>query len=232
MKSLAEVNVPYRRKISYKRKRGVEKNLLWKEGLSPMKNDSTGLSSWKQTRIYSCGPACLMTAFNEWGLGPLSEDQEMAIWKQVRHLYYLGSTPASLALCARDQGLDAKLFRNPDHLSRVCRNRASVHCLLHRYLRKVYEASAQKAAQSGIRLEDSPGDREILDLLDEEGKNRAVYLIFDEDNILHFILARRRQGKIAVMDPASGSNAEYSEDAFLERFVPAMAGFSLLITRA
>ncbi len=196
-----------------------------------MEEKTSRLSSWKQTRIYSCGPACLMTALNEYGGSELSEKREMELWRKVRHLFFLGSTPAYLAECAAGLGLSARLMtRNPPGPEKIP-GRTLVNRLLHRYLLGVYGRTAGAYRKKGRAAAAYRKEAEILRLLEAGQNAKAIFLIADQDEIFHFILVRRVGAELWVMDPAYGANTPFSEGGFLAAYGPSFLGYCVLLTK-
>ncbi|MEW5735787.1 MAG: peptidase C39 family protein [Thermodesulfobacteriota bacterium] len=187
-------------------------------------------ASWRQTRINTCGPACLMVALSELGRSDISEETEMRIWRRVRHMLVLGSTPAALASYARARGARAELLvygpRPADFPLQV----SGLHLFLQRYLLYAYRLGARAAARNGVPVVRASGGGEILDRITIRPETRAIVLIVDRDRILHFLLVRKNGPNLMVMDPDSGANIPFSRPAFLALEKASGVGYCVLVS--
>lgn len=188
-------------------------------------------ASWKQTKIYSCGPASLMTALYELGLGELSEKAEMSIWRQVRHYYFLGSTPAYIAQCAKNRGASTRLWVRKNRTAGKTAGKSPISRLLHGYLLRVYRKTAQKYHAQGNDFSEYCEESELLSHLWSKPGAEAIYLIVDTDEIFHFVLLRPHAGKLVLMDPAFGTNTAFTEKEFLAEYEKRMLGYCVLLNR-
>ncbi|MBI5845403.1 MAG: peptidase C39 family protein [Deltaproteobacteria bacterium] len=187
------------------------------------------LYAWKQTRIYSCGPAALMTALAEYGKAELSEKSEIAIWKKVRNMLFMGSTPAYLARFAKSRGVSARLWIRSGNGPEKRYGKTLFHRLLHSHLLRVYRKTAVAYRKQGNEVSDYREESEITGVLRSSPEAKAIYLIADDDEIFHFILARQQGGRLVVMDPANGANTHFTEAGFLARYEPKMLGYCVLL---
>jgi len=172
-----------------------------------------------------------MVALHELGAGGLSREREMAIWKKVRHALVLGSTPARIAEYALSQGLDARLWVRSGPGRGAIRGKTPVQRLLHRYLHRVYSRTAARHRRLGHPLAEYREEPELLGLLRPEMGSESIHLVYDNDEILHFILVRRHGGDLWVMDPDPGTNRRFGEEEFLRTLGPRMVGYAVLMHR-
>lgn len=194
-----------------------------------MEENVPRLLSWKQTRIYSCGPACLMTALAEFGKVELSEKNEMEIWRQVRNMIFMGSTPAYLARCSKSRGLSTRLWVKTRRGPSKSYGKTLFHRLLHSHLLRVYRKTALAYREQGHDVSDYREEFEILGVLKSSHASKAIYLIADDDEVFHFILVRLFGGNLVVMDPAFGNNTAFSEEKFLAAYEPKMLGYCVML---
>ncbi|WP_028313820.1 peptidase C39 family protein [Desulfatibacillum aliphaticivorans] len=188
------------------------------------------LAFWKQSKFNSCGPAVMMTALHELGMPGLSEKREMEIWKQVKHPFGLGSLPARMAVYAASQGVKVKFLHkniSPDHFKIYWKTPRKT---LHKQLIRTYYETAKEAENNGLPTEHYQDEQEILDRLMETPGLRVIYLIIDDDGVLHFVLAREKDGRIVVMDPYYGRNNVFDLPDFQNRRFPAMVGYAILLS--
>ncbi|MBI5846230.1 MAG: peptidase C39 family protein [Deltaproteobacteria bacterium] len=190
------------------------------------------LYTWKQTRIYSCGPACLMTALHEFGKAELSEKTEMEIWRQVCNMIFMGSTPAYLARCAKSRGLSTKLWVKSRRGPSKSYGNTLFHRLLHSHLLRVYRKTATAYRKQGNEVSDYREESKILGELQSNPESKAIYLIADDDDVFHFILVRPFGGTLVVMDPAGSTNTPFMEDEFQDAYEPNMLGYCVLLCAA
>ncbi|SHJ37748.1 Peptidase_C39 like family protein [Desulfatibacillum alkenivorans DSM 16219] len=187
------------------------------------------LAFWKQSKFNSCGPAVMMTALHELGMPGLSEKREMEIWKHVKHPMSLGSLPAKMAMYAASLGVDVKLLRkniSPPDIKVFWKTPRKT---LHKSLLKTYYETALKAEFQGLPTEFYEDEREILDRLLKDSGLRVIYLIVDDDGVLHFVMAREKDGRIAIMDPYYGRNTLFDIPDFINRLSPNMVGYAILL---
>lgn len=194
-----------------------------------MEENVPRLLSWKQTRIYSCGPAALMTALAEFGKVELSEKIEMEIWKKVRNMIFMGSTPAYLARCSQSHGLSTRLWVKSKRGPAKSYGVTILHRLLHSHLLRVYRKTATAYRKQGNEVSDYRAESEVLRVLQTTPESRTIYLIADDDEVFHFILVRFFGGNLVVMDPAFGNNTAFSEEEFLVSYEPKMLGYCVML---
>ncbi|MBW1989081.1 MAG: hypothetical protein JRI97_05995 [Deltaproteobacteria bacterium] len=185
---------------------------------------------WKQSRINTCGPASLMAALHELGIGGLSVQRELTIFRRVRHAYILGSTPAYLARYALAQGVDARLVQKTPLPSPVP-GKNPVQRILHAHLFKVYAKTAEEYRLAGLPFGQYQEECDILPPPGPDLSSQAIFLVTDTDGVLHFILARRHQGSLVVLDPDKGVNTRVSGREFLDRHRQDFMGYCVLLRR-
>ncbi len=186
--------------------------------------------AWGQSQLNTCGPSCLMVALCELGLSDLSRATEMEIWKRVRHARVLGSTPARLAGHALSRGVETRLLARSGPAPAVVPGRSPVQRLLHRYLFGVYSRTARDYRLRGLPFGEYREAADIPGLLPPDMAAHAILLISDQDEVLHFVLARRVRTDLVVMDPSFGTNTRYEDKPFLAEFGPRMAGYCVLMS--
>ena len=190
---------------------------------------SAVLAFWKQTRFNTCGPACLMTALHELGKSGLSESREQEIWTHVKHPLSLGSLPSRMAMYAASQGLNVKLLHRNIAPPDFKMHWKTPRKILHNKLIRTYYETAKEAESQGLPTEYYQEEQEILHRIVENHAFRVIYLIVDDDGVLHFILAREKGCRVAVMDPYFGLNRLYDQPDFLNKLGGSMVGYAILM---
>jgi hypothetical protein len=148
----------------------------------------------------------------------------------VRHLFYLGSLPSSLAKFAASRSLTTTLFCSRSGIKRLMRSGSEplLRRLIHSYLGTVYRVSAAKAKQPGLNVVYIEEDLDILRSLSDGRHGKAICLIRDEFNFFHYILLRKDGDCLVVMDPAYGTNTSFKEDVFYRQLGKTMIGYHVL----
>jgi len=184
-------------------------------------------ASWKQTQINTCGPACMMTALYELGVSDLSKRTELEIFKKVSHARVMGSTPSKMAAFAAPFVPNTRLLkRKPWQRPREWGLKA-FHRLIHRYLFFVYAMGAFFHKIRGRGFGFYTREEDALDAIGPFTK--AICLVVDEEQILHFVLVHLVGEKLGVMDPATGENTAYGRDDLLAFLEKSAAGYWIVM---
>ena len=123
-----------------------------------------------QTTPFTCGPACLLMAFNYFEPGkydPVS--LEIDIWREATTIFMTsghgGCGPRGLALAAYNRGFDVEIYLNKEGPLFTDTVRSEVKKAI---LQRVHDSYRQKVEQSAIPLHRSePGISKIKQLLQE-----------------------------------------------------------------
>jgi hypothetical protein len=162
-----------------------------------------------------------MVALAEYGIGDMSADREMDIWREIEaRRGEPDSMPGRIAVRAHQEGLDATVWLDDarlDEAEKILAPRAAfnVHILLEEHREGL--ADADKAGIP-IRHERTHPDN-FLRPLAKGCRLMLVVVASAADNAdnkvnLHWLLVRQESGNLWVMDPDNGQNACASHDEF------------------
>ncbi len=146
-----------------------------------------------QTTPFTCGPACLLMAFNYFEPGkydPIS--LEIDIWREATTIFMTsghgGCGPRGLALAAHNRGFDVEIYLNKEGPLFIDTVRSEVKKAI---LQRVHDSYRQKVEQSAIPLHRSePGISKIKQLL-QEGALLLVLIStwqFDKSKAPHWVV--------------------------------------------
>ena len=182
------------------------------------------IASYRQSRDFTCGAAALAVALHELGCGDLSEQEELRIWRYAHVPWYGGSLPARLARFAQERGCDARLLVCRARVRELCRAAPLRWRLVYRYV-LAHERLAE--LQTPPVMLNTLAD--VSQWLDGRPRGRILALVQEDGYELHYVLARRHDGGLLVLDPAHGSNVRVAPDNLT--FGSSPAGYFVLIDR-
>ncbi len=146
-----------------------------------------------QTTPFTCGPACLLMAFNYFQPGKFDPVAlEIDIWREATTIFMTsghgGCGPRGLALAAYNRGFDVEIYLNKEGPLFTDTVRSEVKKAI---LQRVHASYRQKVEQSGIVLHRAElGIRKIKQLL----QNGALLLVlistwqFDKSKAPHWVV--------------------------------------------
>ncbi|MCX7818531.1 MAG: peptidase C39 family protein [Kiritimatiellae bacterium] len=167
----------------------------------PTNQGEPRIVGYAQQRDFTCGAACLMVALHELGRGELSEQRELDIWRAAHPPFYTGCLPAALARRARHEGCDATLLVEPTAFRSQLQRCPPGLRLFYRYLLAV-----ERLLERGLTVERIREPAEPLRRLIGRPGARMLLLVEVEDHDLHYLLVRRNDNDLVVLDPADGRN--------------------------
>ncbi len=182
-----------------------------------MDSNNSKISSWQQTRMYTCGAAALMTALNELNGYQMSEKEEIRIWWKIHPFYYLGSMPGLVGIFAKKQGLNVEIHYSPDNIKNLLKQLPFINRLMYKILLLMNRMYFFRASLRGICSKKHDGYCDDISLIKDNLSSkkgcRILSVIQVEDWEVHYVLFRLNSaGEIVVMDPATGRNYDL-EDA-------------------
>lgn len=195
------------------------------------------LSAWKQSMDWSCGPACLLVALNEFIHLEISEPNEHRIWLDVRFRIYWGSLAPSLADHVRRQyGLGSMIYVHEAEKELFLRTSPPDRQERYDwYLAENLRENEALRAQGLPVITLPPHQPAFLAMVEALLANhdiKVIPMIRDDDGILHYVLLRaNEQQRIVVMDPDSGLNREWGVREFLADYQGRVTGLYVVLAR-
>jgi hypothetical protein len=184
-------------------------------------------SSWQQTQLNTCGPACMMTALHELGFCELNRATELKIFNKVSHARIMGSTPSKMARFALPFVPNTRLLQERPWQRPKERGLKAFHRIIHNYLFLVYRLGALNHKSQGLGFGFYKNQDEVISLIGPCTK--AICLVVDDEQILHFVLLRLVDKKLVVMDPATGENTAYDKSSLLAFLKKSAAGYWIVM---
>jgi hypothetical protein len=169
----------------------------------------------------------MMTALNELGLCRLNRATELEIFKKVSHARVMGSTPSKMAKFALAYVPNTRLLQQKPWQRPKERGLTILARIIHNYLFIVYRLGAANHKGQGLGFGFYKKQDEVISLIGPCTK--AICLVVDEEQILHFVLVRLAGAKFVVMDPATGENTAYDRSSLLAFLNKSAAGYWIVM---
>jgi hypothetical protein len=196
------------------------------------------LAAYKQTTEHTCADSTYMAAAHEMLNAPMGPEREWELWKLtvpwlLRPLLkkYVGTPPGFLAryIQRSEPRLRCEMLfyrKNTEPLIPSRRWLLGVLSQAHDIITALFVGLRPRARF--IRRRQTCAD--ILELLDTDPSTRLLQVIVIEQRLVHYVLVRRNgTGRVATMDPMSGTNTDLSDQEFESQYGAVLYGYSTVL---